>query len=134
MRWTRGYSLSKEKYHCSGDLFLFYYFIFNCFANVELPNNRLTCLVEFQPICQTGGQPWRDISPYEVCKLSLDEHNMSCWEEDDESGEPLKDCKKVKTAVSLIAHFSSWCYKTFFGWNLENLDFPLSPNSNNRPF
>ena len=28
----------------------------------------------------------------------------------------------------------SWCYKTFFGGNLENLDFPLSQKSKNRPF
>ena len=28
----------------------------------------------------------------------------------------------------------SWCYKTFFGGILENLDFPLSWNSKNRPF
>ena len=29
---------------------------------------------------------------------------------------------------------NSQCYKTFFGGNLENLDFPLSWNSRNRPF
>ena len=29
---------------------------------------------------------------------------------------------------------SSWCYKTFFGGILENLDFPRSWNSKNRPF
>ena len=28
----------------------------------------------------------------------------------------------------------SWRYKTFFGGNLENLDFPLSQNSNNMSF
>ena len=28
----------------------------------------------------------------------------------------------------------SWCYKTFFGGNLENLDFPSSQKSKNRPF
>ena len=30
--------------------------------------------------------------------------------------------------------YCSWCYKTFFGGILENLDFPLSWNSKNRPF
>ena len=29
---------------------------------------------------------------------------------------------------------SSWCYKYFFGGNVENLEFPLGCNGNNKPF
>ena len=33
-----------------------------------------------------------------------------------------------------LSVWSGWCYKTFFGGNLENLDFPLNQNSKNRQF
>ena len=46
----------------------------------------------------------------------------------------FKCWKYVIYLIFLKLESSSWCYKTFFGGILENLDFPLSWNSKNRPF
>ena len=38
------------------------------------------------------------------------------------------------SVVDVKQLFCSWCYKTFFGGNLENLDFLLNQNRTNGPF
>ena len=46
----------------------------------------------------------------------------------------VENCQWARIPAWRLNETSSWCYKTFFGRILENLDFPQSCSSNNMPF